>query len=151
MQNRNKPNVQVRWFRLRSIVKDFFSKVQNNYSFLVLASVFCASLVALILKVCIGRFRPIFFEIFDVVGFKPFVYEWAFNSMPSGHTVASFAGLVMLGMLLGRKIKFFTWTLAIVIGLSRIAIGAHWPTDVLLGAFIGMVCADFVLVYVRKK
>ena len=73
------------------------------------------------------------------------------GGMPSGHSAASFAGLVMIGMLVGGKIKWLTWTLAVVIGLSRIMIGAHWPSDVLLGAFIGMVSADFVLAYFRKK
>ena len=77
-----------------------------------------------------------------MTGFFPWSNEWAFNSMPSGHTVATFAGLVMLGMLAPR-VKWFTWTLAIVVGASRVAYGAHWPTDVLLGAFIGMVMADF--------
>jgi undecaprenyl-diphosphatase len=69
--------------------------------------------------------------------------------MPSGHTALSFAGLVMLGMLMPR-FKWLTWTLAILIAVSRVAIGAHWPTDVLLGAFVGMVAADFVLAIVQK-
>ena len=78
-----------------------------------------------------------------MTGFYPPSLEWAFNSMPSGHATATFAGLVMLG-LLAPKIKWATWTLAIVVGASRVAYGAHWPTDVLLGAFIGMVVADLV-------
>ena len=102
-----------------------------------------ASLVVGVSKVLIGRARPIFFEALDITGFFPPSFDWAFNSMPSGHTAVSFAGLVMIGMLAPRY-KFFTWTLAIIIGLSRIAIGAHWPSDVILGAFIGMVVADII-------
>lgn len=105
-------------------------------------SVLSASIVGKALKIIIGRMRPLFFEALDKTGFVPFSTDWAFNSMPSGHTFASFAGLIMLG-LLAPRIKWFTWSLAIIIGISRVCIGAHWPSDVILGAFIGMVAADF--------
>lgn len=117
--------------------------IRTNNAFLIFCSVLGAGVIAKILKVCIGRARPIFFEALDMVGFFPPAWEWAFNSMPSGHTTVSFAGLVMVGML-APKYKALTWTLAIVIGVSRIAIGAHWPSDVILGAFIGMAFADIV-------
>ncbi len=122
---------------------DAFDKTRNSYAFFVLCSVLAASVVGKVLKIVIGRMRPVFFEALDKTGFVPFSTDWAFNSMPSGHTFASFAGLVMLG-LLAPKIKWFTWTLAIIIGLSRICVGAHWPSDVIFGAFIGMVAADLV-------
>lgn len=132
------------------LFKDFMGKVRTNYAFLIFASVLSADIVANIIKVCVGRFRPIFFEALGVTGFRPFSLEWAFNSMPSGHTAATFAGLVMAGML-APKIKPITWTLAIVVGVSRVAIGAHWPTDVILGAFIGMVAADLVKYWAFKR
>ena len=109
-----------------------------------------AGIVAKIIKVCVGRFRPIFFEALGITGFRPGSFEWAFNSMPSGHTAATFAGLVMAGML-SPKIKPITWTLAILVGLSRVAAGAHWPTDVILGAFIGMVAADLVKYFAFRR
>ena len=123
--------------------RNFFDKTRKNPAFLIFYSVLAASLVVGVSKVLIGRARPIFFEALDITGFFPPSFDWAFNSMPSGHTAVSFAGLVMIGMLAPRY-KFFTWTLAIIIGLSRIAIGAHWPSDVILGAFIGMVVADII-------
>lgn len=130
-------------FSLVVFIKDFINKTRNSYAFFVLCSVVAASVVGKLLKIVIGRMRPVFFEALDKTGFVPFSTDWAFNSMPSGHAFASFAGLVMLG-LLAPKIKWFTWTLAIIIGVSRVCFGAHWPSDVILGAFIGMASADLI-------
>lgn len=135
-------------FSLTVFVHDFLSKVRTNYAFLIFSSVLLAISVTGILKLLIGRPRPIMF--FNYGGFHQFLFEWAFNSMPSGHTAATFAGLVMAGML-APKIKPFTWSLAVIIGLSRIYIGAHWPSDVLLGAFIGIVAADLIKYWAFKK
>lgn len=147
---RNDPTTHMHWFNVHFLFKDAYYKLKNSNAFLVLCSLCLSGVIVEILKFVIGRARPVFFEMFGiVVGFLPFTSEWAFNSMPSGHTALSFAGLVMLGMLIPR-FKWLTWSLAIVIAVSRVAIGAHWPTDVLLGAFIGMVSADFVLAIIRK-
>ena len=137
-------------FSIISVAKDFMTKVRTNYAFLIFSSVLSAGVFAKIIKFLIGRFRPIFFEALGVTGFRPFSFEWAFNSMPSGHAAATFAGLVMAGML-APKIKPVTWTLAIIVGASRVAYGAHWPTDVILGAFIGMVAADLIKYWAFKR
>ena len=139
---------------LHSKEKNFFSnvygRIKNSYAFMVFASVFLASFVGIVLKVLIGRARPVFYEALNMTGFYPFARDWAFHSMPSGHTMASFAGLVMIGMLVPRA-KWFTWTLAIIIGVSRVCVGAHWPSDVILGAFIGMIAADIVRAVVARN
>ena len=146
---RNDPTTHMHWFNIKFLTRDAYAKLKNSNAFLVFCSLVLSGVIVEISKVIIGRARPIFFDEFGIVGFFPGTFEWAFNSMPSGHAALSFAGLVMLGMLMPR-FKILTWGLAILIGLSRIAIGAHWPTDVLLGAFIGMVSADVVLSIVRR-
>lgn len=126
-----------------------FVKIKNSYAFYLLCSVMMAALTTGIFKFLIGRSRPIIYEALNATFFVPGTVESVFNSMPSGHTAVSFAGLVMIGML-SPRIKWATWTLAILIGLSRVYIGAHWPSDVILGAFIGMVCADIVKSVLKK-
>lgn len=130
-------------FNLIVALKNSVDAVRTSHAFLIFCSVVSAGIIVKILKIVIGRARPVFFEALDMTGFYPPSLDWAFNSMPSGHTTVTFAGLVMIGMLAPRY-KPWTWTLAIVVGLSRVMYGAHWPSDVLLGAFIGMVVADIV-------
>lgn len=126
-------------FRLNEV----WSRVRASYAFWVFCSVFCASAIGGVLKFVIGRARPIFYEALGMTGFFPFARDWAFHSMPSGHALASFAGLVMIGLIAPRA-RWFSWMLAGVIGVSRICVGAHWPSDVILGAFIGIFVAFLV-------
>ena len=137
-------------FSILTMVQDCWNKTRGSYAVLIFTSVLSAGIIVKILKILIGRARPVFFEALEWTAFVPFSVNWEFNSMPSGHTAISFAGLVMIGMLAPRY-KVLTWTMAILIGFSRVAIGAHWPTDVILGAFIGMVVADIVKGILLKK
>ena len=145
-----KSEISFKVNNLLGSVRDCFEKTKASHAFLIFYSVLSAGVLVKILKTFIGRARPIFFEALDMVGFYPPSLDWAFNSMPSGHTTVTFAGLVMIGML-APKYKVLTWTLAILVGFSRVAVGAHWPSDVLLGAFIGMVVADIIKWQLLKK
>lgn len=134
--------------REKMSVKDVVLKIKSSYAFFVFCSVWVAAAVGAVLKFAIGRGRPVLNRGADV--FSPCSWDWFYNSMPSGHALLSFAGLVMIGLLAPRA-RWFTWSLAILIGASRIVLGVHWTTDVILGAFVGMVCADVVKSVLTRK
>jgi len=135
-----------------SRICEFFniSRITGSLPVLVvLPSVIIAACLTSPLKYLIGRMRPVFFDGLGQTGFSPMNSDWAFNSMPSGHAAASFAALVALG-LCAPKLKPYTWCAAVLIAVSRICVGAHWPSDVIFGAFIGMSAADLAFWAVAK-
>lgn len=60
-------------------------------------------------------------------------------SFPSGHTSSSFAAAAVFYRQLPKKFGVPAITLAVLIGLSRLYVGVHYPTDVLAGAVMGIV------------
>lgn len=65
------------------------------------------------------------------------------RSFPSGHTVTAFltAGVLIHALRLRGLAAALLLTAAAVVGLSRVAVGVHWPVDVLTGAALGLLCA----------
>lgn len=72
----------------------------------------------------------------------PLVTEKDPNSFPSGHTCAAFAaGMVWVRALPWKWGRIAAVVAAVVMGLSRLYVGVHYPADVLAGAVIGSLCA----------
>ncbi|MDP0589526.1 MAG: phosphatase PAP2 family protein [Candidatus Endonucleobacter bathymodioli] len=64
------------------------------------------------------------------------------HSMPSGHSGTIFI-LAGLAILFARKqVALLVVGLSILVALSRVAVGAHFLVDVVVGAWIGLVCAS---------
>jgi len=100
---------------------------------IVLLAVFGGFTVAMVLKAGFGRPRP------ELVPHGSYVYTASF---PSGHSMLSAITYLTLGFLLARthehrrtKLYIMAVTLLItgLVGVSRIYLGVHWPTDVLAG------------------
>jgi len=68
------------------------------------------------------------------------------GSMPSGHAAAAGATATLLVLLLKQHDWLNLWRLAAVgiffalVAVSRVAVGAHWPADVLVGSGLGLLC-----------
>ncbi|MEQ8196949.1 MAG: phosphatase PAP2 family protein, partial [Clostridiaceae bacterium] len=65
-------------------------------------------------------------------------YDYSF---PSGHTGSSFAAAVIFFLTLPKKYGIPAMVLAFLIGLSRLYLGVHYPSDVISGAIIGTIIA----------
>jgi membrane-associated phospholipid phosphatase len=66
-----------------------------------------------------------------------------YKSFPSGHTITAFAVASAFYFSVNekkRKPMLLVFMLASLVGLSRSAVGAHWLTDVLGGAGVGIWC-----------
>ena len=89
-------------------------------------------------KRLIGRARPLVEGSAAPFSFRPLSWSVEYASLPSGHSIDAFAAAAAIGALWPWT-RPFMWTYAIIIGVSRIALTAHFPSDVLAGAVVGVV------------
>lgn len=71
-------------------------------------------------------------------------------SFPSGHTANSFAVALIYYRMLPKKYGITAVVLATLIGLSRLYIGVHYPTDVIGGFFVALF-ASSVVYFIHQK
>ena len=93
-----------------------------------------------ILKPIIARPRP---YVLDPTLLKSLLVpeQWDY-SFPSGHTSASFATAGVLPFMRAKKrLAVPLLILACLIGLSRLYVCVHYPTDVICGAVLGLIAA----------
>jgi undecaprenyl-diphosphatase len=114
------------------------------------AAIAVPGLFVAIAKRIIGRARPNVGGSLDPVLFVPFKWEAAYAGMPSGHATTAFAVLVAFGTLWPRA-RTVLLVYALLIAVSRVVVLAHYPTDVLAGAFVGAVGAMMVRRYFAQR
>lgn len=85
-----------------------------------------------------------------VEGLTNLIGEQSDFSFPSGHTAASFAFAAAFAMQAPKKYSVPVLLLAVLISLSRLYVGVHYPTDILGGILIGTACGIASTLLVRK-
>ena len=91
-----------------------------------------------IVKRIIGRARPFVGGHEDPFYYAPFTWHPAFASMPSGHATTAVAAATAIGAIWPRT-RAVMWIYAAAIMVSRVAVLAHHPSDVIAGALVALV------------
>lgn len=115
----------------------------------VLAQLLGGVAVVRVLKMTLGRARP---DASPLPGFESewigFTWDPKHHSFPSGHT-ADIVTSAIFAALLFRQIwaawVFVLW--AVALGMTRLAVAKHYPSDALVGAAIALLSCGIVLRY----
>ena len=117
--------------------------------------IFLAMLIALavvglagrVIKISAGRARPAVKA--EHMWNGPHFSDSKYHSFPSGHVDAStgFFGVLLLAR---RRIGLACLPIPVLIGFSRLYLGAHYLSDVVCAAVLGLFCALIVWRFARK-
>ena len=105
--------------------------------------------IALICKMLTGRARPAFGSPDDFLGpwwnHENLESTWSQNgSLPSSHVAASAVMATWIWIVFPR-IRWVGAVLLVLVAVARIRFGSHWPSDILLGAALGITIASLCI------
>jgi len=121
------------------LAQGVFAALGARFGFLFVA-IALPGLFTTIVKRLIGRARPYVGGYDNPFLYKPFIWQPAYASMPSGHATTAAAAAIAIGALWPR-LRPLMWLYALLIMFSRVVVVAHHPSDVLAGALVGAVGA----------
>lgn len=135
----------------------------------------CGICMAICLAIEVVLCNKILKPIFDrprpynvLIQFEPLLPRLKSFSFPSGHTMSSFSAATALfiseaiylssedkkNFFIRHRKGLIAFLIAAIIGFSRIYLFMHWPSDIVIGALLGIIqaviCA-FVFIYFEKK
>ncbi len=99
-----------------------------------------AGAAARVVKIASGRARP---SVKTEEVWNGLKFSSNYHAFPSGHTAAS-AGFFAVLMLANWRIGLACLPIPILIGVSRMYVAAHYLSDVVCAAILGILCAIFV-------
>lgn len=135
----------VRWRLMATVLRQF----AVLYGF-IFVGVGAPSLATAILKRIIGRARPEHLMHLGPFSFRPNILEWDFQSFPSGHTTTIFALAVVVAFL-SPRLSWLALIFAVAVGVSRISVQAHYPTDAIAGAYMGTLGAYLIRFWFARR
>lgn len=103
-----------------------------------------------LIKFIAGRQRPHKSLTLDPLVFEPFNTHWHWQSFSSGHTQVVFTVATMMFVAI-PKWKWLWFTLAALIGFTRVMVTDHFLSDIIFGACVGYVGTLLTLYLMQKK
>jgi membrane-associated phospholipid phosphatase len=119
---------------LTTIQHDAWRARTRSFCF-ALAALVTSGIAVTILKQVFGRYRPKMLFSEGLYGFAPFSGN---TSFPSGHAQVIFAAMAALWFLFPRWRLVWALT-AVLIGFSRVAVTAHYLSDIVMGGTLAVV------------
>jgi len=132
------------WIAL-AVLLLFFKKTRRAAVCSAVAMIFTLLAVNIALKPLVARIRP--YEVIE--GLTILVARESEFSFPSGHAANSLTCAWPLFRMLPKKFGVPVLVLAVLIALSRLYVGVHYPSDVIAGAAIGIALAELAMWVVR--
>jgi undecaprenyl-diphosphatase len=115
------------------------------FSLAVLPVILSRGIITEVIRFFYERPRPFLF--FDI---QPLIDHASTGSFPSGHA-AAFSALALAIFYLNRQWGRRFLALVLLMGLARIFVGVHWPSDILAGAAIGLLSAFLIKQILPKQ
>ncbi|WP_245409577.1 phosphatase PAP2 family protein [Allosphingosinicella vermicomposti] len=123
-----------------------FAAHRRRDAAILLAMTMGGRLLVWLMKEVVARPRPALEDHLVAVGSASF---------PSGHGANGLITWLALALLIPRKSRAVAITaaliLAFLIGLSRVVLGVHWPSDVIAGWAIGLIWTGGLAAIIRGK
>ena len=122
-----------------AIVLLFFKSTRKLGILALLSLLICFLITNVMIKNIAARPRP-----FDMVSeIIPLVREPMDYSFPSGHTSSAFA-VCWLYYRYMKRCKWLPLVSALLMGMTRMYVGVHYPTDVIAGAVIAIAVSEMI-------
>lgn len=119
------------------------SSVRNKGIKLILSLLLTGFMGEIVIKRLVGRIRPSkLIEPEKLLIKKPITY-----SFPSGHTSSSFAAALTISLNYSLTFAVLAFALAGAIAFSRLYLRVHYPSDILAGGALGIICSLIVKVF----
>lgn len=118
-----------------------------SYFFLCVA---LSGLLTNLMKRLVGRSRPKLLDQQDIYAIQPWTFKSDWASWPSGHTTTSVAVALALATFFPRW-RIPLLVLAVLIGLSRVIVNAHYLSDILAGAAVASLTVMVVTYQFTKQ
>jgi membrane-associated phospholipid phosphatase len=128
------------WYLVPPLLLFFFYRKRSviiaRASLFVFATSAVSGILVNLLKILFGRFRPKLYFREELYGFDWFHLGHAYNSFPSGHSTTVIGGWLAF-TLIAPKYRVAFLSVGVLLALTRVAVTAHYVSDILAGGFLG--------------